>query len=267
MSGTSLQTKSKHIIFCRCGGERIDRGFISDISAFLQDQAVPVTVLTDLCGLAATKKEQAAGLLNKGSDFLVIGCYKRTMNLLLGNIFGEDEEILEYEHINLAESSKDTVIEKIRTFSSGCHNSDPSCREISDDSDWPSWYPLIDYSRCTACMQCADFCLFGVFGKADGRVKVINPQGCKNNCPACARICPASAIIFPKYKNGGAVGGSDVMDENAEQIRQAMDIQDFLGSDIYSALERRKVKRRSIIRNEAMKKAIDERDNALKGKN
>ena len=26
------------------------------------------------------------------------------------------------------------------------------------------WYPVIDYSRCTNCMECLDFCLFGVYG-------------------------------------------------------------------------------------------------------
>src|ERR1043166_1892051 len=26
------------------------------------------------------------------------------------------------------------------------------------------WYPVIDYSRCTNCMECIDFCLFGVYG-------------------------------------------------------------------------------------------------------
>ena len=26
------------------------------------------------------------------------------------------------------------------------------------------WYPVIDYDRCTNCMECIDFCLFGVYG-------------------------------------------------------------------------------------------------------
>lgn len=265
MEGTSSETRTKQILFCKCGGERIDPGIISDVSAFLAGQTVHVTVLTDLCGLAATKKKQVTALLDEDSDFLVIGCYRRSMNLLLGQISGENN-IPDYQHINLLESSKDDVVEQVRTFCSG-HLGEASFVELTEDSGWPSWYPLIDYTRCTACMQCADFCLFGVYDKTDGRVEVNNPQGCKNNCPACARICPSAAIIFPKYKNGGAVGGSDLIDENAEQKRQSMDIEDFLGSDIYTALEKRKAKRQSIIRGEAMKKAIDERDNALKGKN
>ena len=142
-------------------------------------------------------------------------------------------------------------------------NEEPSIQtEHVSDPEWPSWYPVIDYDRCTSCGQCADFCLFGVYEKQDGKVIVVNPKGCKNNCPACARICPHTAIIFPKYKMGGAISGSDSIDEAAELQRQQQDLKSILGSDIYKALEQRKAKRQSIIREEAMKKALEERDNA-----
>ncbi|HEX8311367.1 MAG TPA: ferredoxin family protein, partial [Chthoniobacteraceae bacterium] len=29
---------------------------------------------------------------------------------------------------------------------------------------WKPWFPVIDYDRCTNCMQCLSFCLFGVYG-------------------------------------------------------------------------------------------------------
>ena len=72
-------------------------------------------------------------------------------------------------------------------------------------------------------------------------------------------------MIFPKYRHGGAIGGSDEIDEQAEHRRQAQDIEDFLGNDIYEALQRRKMKRQSIIKDEAMKKALSERDMARNG--
>jgi IS5 family transposase len=50
----------------------------------------------------------------------------------------------------------------------------------------------------------------------------------------------------------------------AEQQRQSADVQTILAGDIYQALEQRKLRRQSIIRNEAMKKAMEERDKALK---
>src|SRR5262249_12286072 len=30
--------------------------------------------------------------------------------------------------------------------------------------EWKPWFPVIDYDRCTNCMQCLSFCLFGVYG-------------------------------------------------------------------------------------------------------
>ena len=131
-------------------------------------------------------------------------------------------------------------------------------------SDWSSWYPVIDAGRCTSCGQCADFCLFGVYQKGDGWIKVVNPQACKINCPACARICPHIAIIFPKYQFGGAISGSEEINEEAEMERQRMDISNFLGSDIYKGLEQRKAKRQMIIRQDALQKALSERDKALR---
>src|SRR5688572_15729041 len=29
---------------------------------------------------------------------------------------------------------------------------------------WKPWFPVIDYRRCTNCMQCLSFCLFDVYG-------------------------------------------------------------------------------------------------------
>jgi hypothetical protein len=76
------------------------------------------------------------------------------------------------------------------------------------------WYPVIDYSRCTNCMECIDFCLFGVYG-VDGqeRILVENQDNCKRGCPACSRVCPEHAIMFPEYKTpaiaGAPVGAID----------------------------------------------------------
>lgn len=71
------------------------------------------------------------------------------------------------------------------------------------------WYPVIDYSRCTNCMECIDFCLFGVYGvDALDRILVEEQDNCKKGCPACSRVCPENAIIFPQHKTP-AIAGSD----------------------------------------------------------
>ncbi|MGH7172270.1 MAG: ATP-binding protein [Gemmataceae bacterium] len=69
------------------------------------------------------------------------------------------------------------------------------------------WYPVIDYNRCTNCMECLDFCLFGVYGVDNlDRLIVENQDNCKRGCPACSRVCPEQAIMFPDYKTPAIAG-------------------------------------------------------------
>lgn len=72
------------------------------------------------------------------------------------------------------------------------------------------WYPVIDYSRCTNCMECIDFCLFGVYGidRAE-TILVEQPDNCRKGCPACSRVCPENAIIFPQHKTPAIAGSND----------------------------------------------------------
>ncbi len=69
------------------------------------------------------------------------------------------------------------------------------------------WYPVIDFSRCTNCMECIDFCLFGVYG-IDSMETIIVEQAdnCRKGCPACSRVCPQNAIIFPQHKTPAIAG-------------------------------------------------------------
>ena len=72
------------------------------------------------------------------------------------------------------------------------------------------WYPVIDYSRCTNCMECIDFCLFGVYGvDRQDRILVESPDTCKKGCPACSRVCPEQAIIFPDHKTPAIAGAAN----------------------------------------------------------
>jgi NAD-dependent dihydropyrimidine dehydrogenase PreA subunit len=81
---------------------------------------------------------------------------------------------------------------------------------IADDGN-RRWYPVIDYSRCTNCMECIDFCLFGVYGvdKAE-TILVEQPDNCRKGCPACSRVCPENAIIFPQHKSPAIAGAQEV---------------------------------------------------------
>ena len=85
----------------------------------------------------------------------------------------------------------------------------PTLPETTEPADRVGrrWYPVIDYSRCTNCMECIDFCLFGVYGvdKLD-RILVDEQDSCKKGCPACSRVCPENAIIFPGHKSSSIAG-------------------------------------------------------------
>ena len=247
----------KRIIFCNCGGDRISQERLQDIENNLIDYNAELIKLSDLCGLAALDRERLATIFRGAEEYMIIGCHSRSLKLLLGQANVEVNNH-SFHYANFLESSDEDLFGKVTEF---LINNDQTStfKEDKTDSSWPSWYPVIDYTRCSACGQCADFCLFGVYEKSEGRVNVIKPAECKNNCPACARICPQAAIIFPKYKQGGAIGGSDSIDEVSEQKRQAIDINNLPDGDIYSALEQRKHKRKSIITEEAMKKALEER--------
>ena len=73
------------------------------------------------------------------------------------------------------------------------------------------WYPVIDFSRCTNCLECIDFCLFGVYGiDSQETILVEQPDNCRQGCPACSRVCPENAIIFPQHKSPTIAGSNEV---------------------------------------------------------
>jgi ferredoxin len=56
-------------------------------------------------------------------------------------------------------------------------------------------------------MECIDFCLFGVYGVDRAEtILVEQPDNCRKGCPACSRVCPENAIIFPQHKTPAIAG-------------------------------------------------------------
>lgn len=137
-------------------------------------------------------------------------------------------------------------------------------KPMNEPGKWKPWFPVIDYSRCTNCMQCLSFCLFDVYGvSADNKIQVQNNDNCKTNCPACSRVCPEVAIMFPKYQ-AGPINGDEVNQSDANREKIKVDISSLLGGDIYSALRTRSESAKSRFSKErSPDKALDERKKCL----
>lgn len=129
---------------------------------------------------------------------------------------------------------------------------------------WKPWFPVIDYDRCTNCMQCLSFCLFDVYGvSADKKIQVQNQNKCKTDCPACSRVCPEVAILFPKYRHG-PINGDVVNADDLRRENMKVDISALLGGDIYQALRDRSAKFKSRFAKERDEdKALEERKKCL----
>ena len=129
---------------------------------------------------------------------------------------------------------------------------------------WKPWFPVIDYGRCTNCMQCLSFCLFDVYGVSQaGKIQVQNQDNCKTDCPACSRVCPEVAILFPKYRFG-PVNGDEINPDDLRREAMKVDISALLGGDIYAALRDRSEKARSRFSKERdEERALKERQRCL----
>ena len=117
---------------------------------------------------------------------------------------------------------------------------------------WKPWFPVIDFDRCTNCMQCLTCCLFDVYGvDAEQKITVQNQDNCKTDCPACSRVCPEVAILFPKYGKG-PINGDVVRKQDIQREAMKVDISTLLGGDLYGSLRTRQ--------REARKRFSTERD-------
>lgn len=139
-----------------------------------------------------------------------------------------------------------------------------SDQSMNQPGQWKPWFPVIDYDRCTNCMQCLSFCLFDVYGvDEDQKIQVQNNDNCKTNCPACSRVCPEVAIMFPKY-SGGPINGAKVDPNALDREKMKVDISSLLGGDIYSSLRTRSEDAKSRFSKErSPDKALNERKKCL----
>jgi NAD-dependent dihydropyrimidine dehydrogenase PreA subunit len=227
------------ILLCRCSqAARVNTNTTDDILATLAKCNSLVTVVDDLCGLAANKNPLLAEIA-AAPQSAVIACHKRAVRWLFSAAGFPLDETRTSLH-SLRNQNADEIMGELNcdTATGECEN---QVDIVAHDSDWPPWFPVIDRDRCVNCMQCLNFCLFGTYSLSDDKeVIVAKPSACKNLCPACARICPKSAIIFPKYEQA-PIDGDDVPDDfDGPQV----DLDAIKQGDVYARLRQRSGRQR-----------------------
>lgn len=244
-----MEDKRRCVVFCRCRANVVPEEKLKEIISVLKNLNIPVFELQDLCAVALHEKSVLDELGREFQEKVVVACYPRAVKNIFrqtGIHFGSFE-VLNYKELSASEIN--TLLKKKYFLQEGkaLHHVYQSALMV------PAWFPVIDEVRCINCGKCARFCLFGVYHFSKDRLMVVNPLACKNNCPACGRTCPASAIIFPRLKEKSVLSG-DTPEEDGK----------IKGSEsLFVLLTERNKARKNIFREGTMTRALEERRQAL----
>ena len=193
------------ITVCSCTSRSfIHKDQVAGIVAVLRGEGYSVTVEPDLCKKIMVSSPDLSGIASS----TILACYPRAVRSLFLMRHLEPQQVIDIRNNGIA-----GVLDQLHVSPEAGSNirekeilqEEIAALPVEDGTD--AWFPVIDKERCSECRQCHNFCLFGVYEIEEGMVRVKQPQNCKNNCPACARICPAKAIIFPKYEKSPINGG------------------------------------------------------------
>jgi ferredoxin len=244
--------KKDCVIYCNCGAGIISKEKQNEISGVLREMNADVIELLDLCAYSVNETEVLGEINSKYKKKHIVACYPRAIeNMLQQNKIEMDNfEVLNFR----VQSSTQIKAELDKRLE---QNSESLVYEVKKNSlEVPAWYPVIDKERCTYCGKCARFCVFGVYKFSKKSLEVVEPLNCKNNCPACGRTCPTSAIIFPRLPENSTLSGAEPGSDEPQAAAPTND-------GLFVMLNERNKTRRNIFRNDMMQLAEDEKRKAI----
>ena len=222
-------------IYCHCAYYDLTRPEVkSEVLDAIKAGGGEFEAVSDLCRMCA-EGDPRLKRWAQADSLRIFACYPRAVKWLFhaGGAPLRDERV---EFINMRTGEVEEALSSLRAEQS--IGTAPKEVQLEKTGDWVPWFPVIDYERCQNCKQCFGFCLFGVYQLCDDEtVEVRNPANCKTNCPACAKACPHSAIIFPKYGEEPVNGDEPDAPVSAEEAKA--NLGDLLGGDIYDTIRKR----------------------------
>ena len=229
------------LLYCHCAhAQATPRPAREAALRALCASGLPLETVDDLC-IAARRHPSELRRLAASGPLLIAACAPRAVECLFSAANAPLSK--ETRFVNLRTATPEDIQEAVPKTDAAL-SPDTSFQTTWDRLEtpapepdgWAGWAPVIDTTRCTNCLQCLSFCLFGVYAANEGKVEVREPAQCKPNCPACARVCPEAAILFPQHPAEAIHGGTH---DNIAPALPKADLSALLGGDLYSLLRAR----------------------------